>query len=653
MRYIFSTTVAIILLSPFFVQAACLESGYTVVYVNGILNTREQAEQSSFALQQKLKSTYKGEQVIVKLGYNPSHVGGLGDLVQVAAQSFGTSVSSFDRDTILLQIHPEVTTRKVFLVGHSQGTFYTNDMYGYLLNNGEPKEAVGVYNVATPAGYVAGGGAYLTSEYDSIISAYAGYVKQTGALPPLPPNSELEFGSAMGNGHSFTDNYLAYGGERVAQDIQKGLAQLRSIEGTATDGCFTPPEEGLGYKTKEVFFAVADPAAVGIKVAAATGIKGAALAIDGVASGLAAVGSLFGGVAKTITPQPRTENLPGSHNIVKALYGSSLAEDDLQDLLATQKPAVVNIDKKEEGEVRGVEIEISEPTLPSADPPPAPVVPIILPPSGTAVVSPGFGGGGGAPASTPSPAPVVGAPSIEEATSTGETATSSDEVIEADSEPPPPIEVVVREFMNTSSIDSFSICDGNGCNDFSGISGNWVWFNFGDLVFNKMRVFLSTVNLGVGETLTGRVRLHVYAADTNFLNRVNEEFIRGNLLYVSDWVSLESFSTPDNVCDQYYTGGFRYEDCIFPFIFSDPVVMQSGHAYILAFEGEHMIGTLPSNPAETRHTQLITLCSAASFIQHLNEFCKRNYYFNMIGSFIQVGSIASTTPSPLDIWGAP
>ena len=67
-------------------------------------------------------------------------------------------VADYDLKTILMQIHPEVTTtRKILLVGHSQGTFYTNAIYRYFLEHGMPEGSVAVYNLATPAAYVEGG----------------------------------------------------------------------------------------------------------------------------------------------------------------------------------------------------------------------------------------------------------------------------------------------------------------------------------------------------------------------------------------------------------------------------------------------------------------------------------------------------------------
>jgi hypothetical protein len=263
--------IIILSLFPWIAQAECLDKGYTVVFINGIFNTREEAEKSRFKLEQDLPSNFQDEILKMRLGYNPSHIAGLGDLAEAAIQGFAGSITTFDRDTILMQIHPEVTTRKVLFIGHSQGSFYTNDIYNYLLSHGEPKASVGVYNVATPSNYVAGGGKYLTSKADSIIALFAEYAKTTGALPPLSANVDLDPGAAVGSGHNFVNNYLAYGGDRIVADVQSSLARLHAEEGTASDGCFTPPDKNLAYKAEEAFFAIADPAATGIKVAGITG----------------------------------------------------------------------------------------------------------------------------------------------------------------------------------------------------------------------------------------------------------------------------------------------------------------------------------------------------------------------------------------------
>ena len=425
---------------PFFAQAACTANGYTVVFVNGIFNTKEQAQDSTKELGKYLGKTFNSESVSVSTGYNPSHFAGLGDLIQVAAQSFGASVSSFDRDTILLQIHPEVTTRKVFLVGHSQGTLYTNDIYGYLTTQGEePKSAVGVYNVATPASYVAGGGTYLTSDSDYIIKDYAAYAKTVGALPPLPGNAYLGPGAAVGNGHSFTDIYLTYAGEHMVQNIQQGLSRLTAEEGTAAEGCFTPPANGLGYKTKQVLFAVADPAATGIKVAAVTGWNGASMAVGGVKSGLAAAGSFFGTVADAVTPKPRTANLPGSHDVVGAVYGSSVTEENLREFgLLEDQGGAAALAVADGGEVKGEQTEKQqEPPAPTAPPVPQALdVPPLYSVGGGG--SPGFGGGGGSPAAAAITTEDSSADATSTATSTPSesAASSTPEAVVPDGTPP-------------------------------------------------------------------------------------------------------------------------------------------------------------------------------------------------------------------------
>ncbi len=394
MRYLDWRFVIVLFLLPLLTKAACVDSGYTVVFVNGIFNTRVQADESRLALQDRLGSQFNKEPITVRLGYNPSHLAGAGDLLQAAVQGFGTSISDFDRDTILLQIYPEVTTRKLLFVGHSQGTFYTNSIYDYLLNHGEPKESIGVYNVATPANYVAGGGAYLTSSYDTIISAYAQSAKDFGWLPPLSPNIDLPL-EAYSNGHKFVEVYLAQAGDRVVGDVRRGLSRLSAAGGTTDGGCYTPPEQGLAYKTQQITFAVADPLALGLRTGALTAYQGV-VATAGFAAG--ALGSLSNFVGSTLsflnpftTIEPHTENVPGSFTVVKSIYGSSLNEADLQELLGTQGASVATAppaprpQQKVVGEVAGAETE-------------HPIEPLIPPVSMPPLSSPGFGGGA---ASTP------------------------------------------------------------------------------------------------------------------------------------------------------------------------------------------------------------------------------------------------------------
>ena len=185
----------IFILIPFVTFAFCSSDGYTVVYINGILTKQDDANNDVNALQRQFfkKSNLKG--VVFRNGYNESHIAGAGDLIESASQLLNSSISNYDRDTILLQIHPEVTTRKILLVGHSQGTFYTNEIYNYLTTHGEPKESVGVYNIATPASFVSGDGAYLTSKNDKVISAIRDTALRFGANQPLSANITIPLAS--------------------------------------------------------------------------------------------------------------------------------------------------------------------------------------------------------------------------------------------------------------------------------------------------------------------------------------------------------------------------------------------------------------------------------------------------------------------------
>ena len=77
-------------------------------------------------------------------------------------QAFGGYVD-YDLTNILRQLHGDLKAQKILLVGHSQGTFYTNAAYDYLVKNGVDKKSIAVYNIGTPADKVAGNGEYLTS----------------------------------------------------------------------------------------------------------------------------------------------------------------------------------------------------------------------------------------------------------------------------------------------------------------------------------------------------------------------------------------------------------------------------------------------------------------------------------------------------------
>src|SRR3989338_7457423 len=227
---IFVTVIGLVLFPAVTFAASCSPSGMTVVYVNGILTTYPEAKRDLGMLQTEYIDRTRDYSTNFLTGYNQTHLAGGTDIIQSAAQAFGKSVSDFDLNTILMQIQPQVSTRKILLVGHSQGTFYTNSIYEYLLKNGVPTEAIAVYNLATPADRVAGEGKYLTSTNDKLINGIRPLMSKFGAkLPlsanvtiPIPPNEINE----KAGGHHFGSSYLAMETERIVSDITNALGKL-------------------------------------------------------------------------------------------------------------------------------------------------------------------------------------------------------------------------------------------------------------------------------------------------------------------------------------------------------------------------------------------------------------------------------------------
>lgn len=290
-------TIVVIILLPFFVYAeTCKNYGLTVVFVNGILTNQDSAIEQKIDLKDILPSDINNEPVNVELGYNPSHIAGLGDVVQSVSQVLGSSMSDFDLKTILMQIHSEVKTQKILLIGHSQGTFYTNEMYNYLTTHGVPKESISVYNIATPASFVVGGGKYLTSGNDNLINSVREWTASVDAKQPLTANILIPLShpeeKGLTRGHSLSDEYLAGGANRIVSDITKSLNILK-VDNTKkesdNDGCFESLPTTFSYRIQKSVFAVADPFAQTTINTAVTTRRAVASAGLKVVSGIATV----------------------------------------------------------------------------------------------------------------------------------------------------------------------------------------------------------------------------------------------------------------------------------------------------------------------------------------------------------------------------
>ncbi|MFA4975818.1 MAG: immunoglobulin-like domain-containing protein [Candidatus Paceibacterota bacterium] len=144
-----------------------------------------------------------------------------------------------------------------------------------------------MYGVATPANYVAGGGKYLTSDTDKVIVAtVARFIKI------LTPNIHIPLQNSDGNGHSFSDVYLKYKGDRIISDIKSSLNQLKeNDEQESQESCISPPELTTLHKITGVALASADFLVNNTKnavVYAGNGIYNTGLATKNIFKGLLA-----------------------------------------------------------------------------------------------------------------------------------------------------------------------------------------------------------------------------------------------------------------------------------------------------------------------------------------------------------------------------
>ena len=295
MRYRIIYIVQLVLLFiPVFVFAqtnTCSPVGYTILTINGIWTNKEEAAENSSRLFRRLDKTYNRESVTIDYLHNPSHLAGLGDIVKTIEQGlFDTeTVDDYDLVEMLRAASEKVKTRKLLIVGHSQGNFYANAFYKRATapsSDGAsvPLESIGVYSVATPSSYVAGDGEYITSETDKAIAGIVGRVLRKDILPTNTRIEEVANDTGLTAGHSFSDVYLKYRGAEIVGGIEKSLYKLTpkhtnilqnvGMLEDATSPCIAAPERTLAHKAAGLAFAVADPAAAGAKLAVVGAVKG-------------------------------------------------------------------------------------------------------------------------------------------------------------------------------------------------------------------------------------------------------------------------------------------------------------------------------------------------------------------------------------------
>jgi hypothetical protein len=263
-RIIFILLVALILLAPGFSLAHCSSSGTTVIFVNGIFGDKQYAEADKELLRDRFLSYTHYTDVDFLLGFNGSHVGRLADLADSMVQSYGVTGLDYDLKNILINLHDDLQTQKIILVGHSQGAFYTNLAYEYLVENGVPKESIAVYNVGSPADRVAGDGSYLLSSTDEVVNKVIKKLDQISfAKKPMASNIDIEIPDDIkpvsNGGHSFNKVYLGLAADRIIKDLDQELSNLK-VDGSepVKEECFAEPTKDWTYKIQQVSYNVTD-----------------------------------------------------------------------------------------------------------------------------------------------------------------------------------------------------------------------------------------------------------------------------------------------------------------------------------------------------------------------------------------------------------
>ncbi|MDD4082941.1 MAG: lamin tail domain-containing protein, partial [Sphaerochaetaceae bacterium] len=247
--------------SPFFISAECKKNDVTVVFINGIFGNKEFSEKDTKALAMQFSLNSGLKDVTFINGFNESHGDGTLDLSSSIIQAYTSGYVDYDLTNILRGLHNNLKTQKIVLVGHSQGAFYTNVAYDYLVNHGVDKSAISVYAIGTPADYVAGDGKYLTSDTDEVINRVVSWLAvASSAKRPLPANIHIEIPNEPGvdyaGGHSFSQVYLALAPDKIVSDLDSQINKLNAENNK--EECFVQPKAGTLYNVSAFGYKVVD-----------------------------------------------------------------------------------------------------------------------------------------------------------------------------------------------------------------------------------------------------------------------------------------------------------------------------------------------------------------------------------------------------------
>jgi len=339
----------------------CSANGYKIITINGIFTDKDGAIENRDKLKDLFDDTFNNEPLTVDFLFNPSHLGGVGDVLKSIYQGLFDyeTVEDYDLVEMLKDASAKVTTQKLLLVAHSQGNFYANSFYDVVADKagGVPAESIGVYSVATPSGRVAGGGKWLTSDTDKVIADVVGRVLSRKIMVP---NTHIELQNGDDSlGHSFSGIYLKYQRDKIISDIKSSLDSLKT--NTVQDkqeSCIVPPKLSTAHKIEGAAFAVADPIASAAFAAARitifTGLDAVELAKEAIIKSVDYVQSNFNAAGQII----QTNVINPLQNAVTQSAGQSQWQLADEGSLLTSDNAVSNSDQSSQstGNAPGEEV---------------------------------------------------------------------------------------------------------------------------------------------------------------------------------------------------------------------------------------------------------------------------------------------------------
>ncbi len=421
MKVILPLAIIITFFSPDFVLAqsvGCSKEGFTVLTINGVFTNENGARGNMQILKDKVGELNGEEGIKYNYLLNPSHIGGIGDILAAALQKYfeASTVTDYDLVEMLKTASEKVKTQKVLLVAHSQGNFYANSFYDSVAGHdgGVPVKSIGVYGVATPAGRIVGNEKYLTSDTDKVI---AGLVRAVPGRGIMPPNTHINLGPADDYlGHNFADVYLKYKGEKIVSDIQYSLDSLSSDDTKdITAPCIEPPRLSIVHKVEGVVLSVLDPIAGGTVFVATntiTGVYNIAEVITGTTTKIATTLGLMTRSFFVSKPGPAiVAAVAASTESSVSASETAISETEVEESNSNND----SVSSKQENMPQQTNVSAQISTIATGSistdiPAPAPQPPDLF--AGFSGIAPGFGGGGPPPVTVSAPEPEPQEPAV-------------------------------------------------------------------------------------------------------------------------------------------------------------------------------------------------------------------------------------------------